>query len=219
MAGRKPAQETVTRDEVVWCRFLWDNNITKKKIREILKWGWRKLDKIIEYYEFPERPASARRHQVKDVEGWVLYYGTFSIGEHVPPPIEEYYRMYDLQQLERARRLEFAKLMMLSDEFRRYGGEFLKLLGTSAEEIAATNDVSVLQKKWRFSEKPLKMLMNFLKNQAELFGPFDFDKHPTETDPKVYSSAKHTIDFSKHLDVQMKILAQLRHSRDLISKK
>jgi len=61
--------------------------------------------------------------------------------------------------------------------------------------------------------------MNFLKNQAELFGPFDFDKHPTETDPKVYSSAKHTIDFSKHLDVQMKILAQLRHSRDLISKK
>jgi hypothetical protein len=219
MAGRKPAEETVTRDEVVWCRFLWDNNITKKKIREILKWGWRKLDKIIEYYEFPERPASACRHQVKDAEGWVLYYGTFSIGEHVPPPIEEYYRMYDLQQFERARRLEFAKLMMLSDEFRRYGGEFLKLLGTSAEEIAATNDVSVLQKKWRFSEKPLKMLMNFLKNQAELFGPFDFDKHPAETDSKVYSSAKQTIDFSKHLDVQMKILAQLRHSRDLISKK
>ena len=127
--------------------------------------------------------------------------------------------MYDLQQLERVKGLEFAKFMMLSDEIRRYGVEFLKLLGTSAEEIEATKDVSVLQKKWRFSEKPLKMLMNFLKNQAELFGPFDFDKHPTETDPKVYSSAKHTIDFSKHLDVQMKILAQLRHSRDLISKK
>ncbi|GEM_PF-5408666 len=218
MAGRKPAEETVTRHDVVWCRFLWDNYITKKKIREILGWGWRKLDKIIEYYEFPERPASACRHQVKDFEGWVIYYGTFSKGEHDPPPIEKYYRMYDLQQLERARRLEFAKLMMLSDEIVRFVREFLKLLGTSAEEIAATNDVSVLQKKWRYYQKPLKMLMNLLNNQAELFGPFDVEQ-PAKKDSDIYSSAKHTIDISKHLDLQMKILAQLRHSRDLILKK
>jgi len=218
MAGRKPAEETVTRHDVVWCRFLWDNKITKKKIREILGWGWRKLDKIIEYYEFPERPASACRHKIKDLEEWVLYYGTFSKGEHDPAPIEEYYRMYDLQQLERAKRLEFAKLMMLSDEIGHFVREFLKLLGTSAEEIAATNDVSVLQKKWKYYHKPLKMLMNLLNNQAELFGPFDVEQ-PSKKDSDIYSSAKHTIDFSKHLDLQMKILAQLRHSIDLISKK
>lgn len=126
--------------------------------------------------------------------------------------------MYDLQQLERARRLEFAKLMMLSDEIVRFVREFLKLLGTSAEEIAATNDVSVLQKKWRYYQKPLKMLMNLLINQAELFGPFDVEQ-PAKKDSDIYSSAKHTIDISKHLDLQMKILAQLRHSRDLILKK
>ena len=64
----------------------------------------------------------------------------------------------------------------------------------------------------------LKMLMKLLNNQAELFGPFDVEQ-PAKKDSDIYSSAKHTIDISKHLDLQMKILAQLRHSRDLISKK
>jgi len=108
--------------------------------------------------------------------------------------------------------------MMLSDEIVRFVREFLKLLGTSAEEIAATNDVSVLEKKWKYYRKPLKMLMNLLNNQAELFGLFDVEQ-PAKKDSDIYSSAKHTIDISKHLDLQMKILAQLRHSRDLISKK
>jgi hypothetical protein len=103
MAGRKPAEKTVTTMELALCRYLWESNVTKRVIRKKLKWGWRKLDRILQVHEFPNRLNSEVRNGSLEAEKFLTQFAALRGGLQANRTLQHYVDFYDLKNKKRIR--------------------------------------------------------------------------------------------------------------------
>ena len=176
MAGRKPAEATVTTMELAWCRLLWDNFVTKKGIRRKLKWGWRKLDKILEFYNFPKRPPGAARHEYPVVEEYVIKYATHPINEDGMTHLQRYIDYYDLKNMERIRRNEFTRAMITTELMNSVVLGILNIIGTNSDQIKSFTGHKELSKKMDIIYKVHRILLKILDHRCRLVGLFSDKK-------------------------------------------
>ncbi len=160
----------MTNLELAWCRYLWDNAVTKETIRRQLGWGWRKLDKILKCYEFPIRPPGTARHEFKNVEEFIIEYADCPVLKVGESHLERYIDYYQLKDLERIKDDEFRRSMMLTDFMHDIVMGVLKIVGTTSEEIVAFKDHKPLSKKMRIIYKVHIILLKILDHRCRVVG-------------------------------------------------